>query len=391
MDYVNTSLATVDAELDEIAAIGADYVRSDLLDNTQYRDRFEYVLSGCEARGLQMEACMRGTSGPMADPATAAATASSFYSQFGNRVWGYSWVNEPNLYPSSSPRYTPAQYAAELAAVYDALKALDSSVLVGGGVMGWDAAGAFSAWWPGVLSNGGSGKFDFWDIHLYDDPSGTQWTEAFALDFEGKPVVATEAGSDSGTMATRQSVITNAMNDSRLASVCIYSMRELGDGFGLLDSGGTRLPSWTTYHDIATAPGGALMKNFEEGVDLLVNVGLDGLPAANTLYAWLCDQNEAAAAVTDTRAGDTLTQTAGTAVKTIGSLTSSARIVDLGAIDWSTETSGTPKSIVVTTKTKSDAAGKYLAIVDINGGATVDLSSGYVCDGLSFKILYDGE
>jgi hypothetical protein len=250
-----TPLSTVDFELDECQAIGADYIRCDLLENAAFEDRFDYVLSGCESRSLKVLPCLRGTSGPYG-ATNAVNFAKAMWTRFGARsglFHAITYVNEPNLFPHTAPRYTPTQYATEFAAVSDALHGIDSTILVGGAAMGYDGAGSFSGWWPGFMSHGGAGKYDFWDIHLYNDPSSANFDEAFALNFEGKPVVATEAGSNSGSMSTRQSVITNVMHDSRLASVCVYSMRNFGDNFGLLDSSNVRRASWDTYHDIATA------------------------------------------------------------------------------------------------------------------------------------------
>lgn len=260
MDYTNTPLSTVDFELNECQAIGADYIRSDLLNNTQYHNRFDYVLSGCESRGLKMECCLQGTSGPVG-ASTAASIATAAYNQFGDRCWAYSWVNEPNLgFGSPIVVYTPAQYAAELVAVYNALTALNPNVLVGGGVMGFAGTSQGSYlpedWWPQVLSLGGAAHFSFVDIHLYDDTTGSNWTDTFngAIPNEGKPVVVTESGSANANMATRQTVLTHALTDPRPDSICVYSMRNFSDNYGLLDSSNVRRPTWTTVHNIFTAP-----------------------------------------------------------------------------------------------------------------------------------------
>jgi hypothetical protein len=39
----------------------------------------------------------------------------------------------------------------------------------------------------------------------------------------------------------------------------------------------------------------------------------------------------------------------------------------------------------------ANAGCKIIAMHDTNGGAGVDLSSGYICDGLSVKFACDGE
>jgi len=134
------------------------------------------------------------------------------------------------------------------------------------------------------------------------------------------------------------------------------------------------------------------MRNFNEGVKVLVENGLDGLPVANKLWFVLCDQAEAD---TDpTMAWANLTRTAGTTTNSATGLTCVARQVVLGAITWTGAGNivGSPKSILVLTADPAGAT-KLVAQQDINAGAAVNLAtnSGYVCDGLTIKVAYDGE
>jgi hypothetical protein len=63
-------------------------------------------------------------------------------------------------------------------------------------------------------------------------------------------------------------------------------------------------------------------KCIAEGIRKLNNVGLDGMPTANQLTAYLCDKSEAEInALTVTIAGGTIPKTATTTVINKGSLT----------------------------------------------------------------------
>src|SRR4029079_3625858 len=96
---------------------------------------------------------------------------------------------EPSLV---GPRYAPTAYGPELAAVYAAIKSVDSNLLVATCGMGWDGAGKFSNWWPAAYNSGGKDHFDLWNCHLYNDPSAGNWTEAknvYAQYGQGKPVI----------------------------------------------------------------------------------------------------------------------------------------------------------------------------------------------------------
>lgn len=248
-------------ELDQIQAVGAKIIRVDLLDSTGYQTAFGLALSGAEARGLQMIACLRGSSGP-ADLAYVHDYSTRMAQTWGSRIACWEYVNEPNL---GGPRYVPATYASELIACYDAVKAVLPSAFVVNGGLGWDAAGKFSNWWPGVIAGGARGHFDALNLHLYMDP-GTYlaWSEGLALDSDGKPVIVTESGASvdflmdvgglnlTDALTEQAAIVTDSLNDNRVASLCIYTM--MNDdviGFGLLNTDRTQRPAWAAYAAVA--------------------------------------------------------------------------------------------------------------------------------------------
>ena len=129
------------------------------------------------------------------------------------------------------------------------------------------------------------------------------------------------------------------------------------------------------------------MRNFNEGVDVLLNNGLDGLTVANKLWAWMCSSH-AEADVTPTNVKADLTKV-GTAIGVTGR-SSASRIIDLGALDFSATVTGTAKSVVVSTDDPANAGAKLVAIQDLNGGAAVDLAAvnGVIVDDLSIAVDY---
>lgn len=129
------------------------------------------------------------------------------------------------------------------------------------------------------------------------------------------------------------------------------------------------------------------MENFDEGMKVLIENGLDGLPTANKLWAFLCNDNEAAVSATTVKAG--VTQTAATSALSVTGLSVTTRILDLGVLDWSAATVGSPKSVVVCTADPAGAT-KIIAMQDINGGSAIDLAAGpgVVVDDLAFRFSF---
>lgn len=131
------------------------------------------------------------------------------------------------------------------------------------------------------------------------------------------------------------------------------------------------------------------MRNVAEGWDYLMIHGLAGLPVASQLQAILVTQAEADI-TPDTSTHTSLTQV-GTTVVAAAALTSSSRIVNLGALDFSAVgDASTVKAVAVLTDTPANS-GKLVAIQDLNGGAALGsgaATGGVIIDGLSIKDGY---
>ena len=130
------------------------------------------------------------------------------------------------------------------------------------------------------------------------------------------------------------------------------------------------------------------MRNFAEGIDDAVNAWLAGLPTANTLHCWLIAEAEADVTADTTVLAD-LTQ-GGTTVVAAGSLSCASRIVDLGELDFSAETSGSVKAVAVSDDDPGNAGAKLVAVQDLNAGSAINLATanGVVVDDLSIQFGY---
>jgi hypothetical protein len=245
-----STAATINAELDKWKDIGCQYLRVDLLESAAYLAKFHTVLSGCQSRGMKLMCCLRGSSGPYG-ATSAAAFAKRMAVEFGSQLIAYEYVNEPNLKGNKAAPYTGGQYGGELAAVYAAIKSVDSKLVVATCGMGWDpggnpVTGRFSSWWPGVYSSGGKDHFDLFNVHLYDHPSQGNWTDALSTHAQygqGKPIVVTEAGS----RAAQATVIPAALKDQRVQSVCIYNMMLDVPGFEMWKGTVGTSPGYQAY------------------------------------------------------------------------------------------------------------------------------------------------
>lgn len=132
------------------------------------------------------------------------------------------------------------------------------------------------------------------------------------------------------------------------------------------------------------------MQNFNEGVDVLENVGLDGLPTANKLWVMLCDQQESDTDPTMTFAS--LTQTAATARFSKTAATSASRIISLGAFTWTEATPTTSRSVVIMTADVGSSP-KIVAIQNLTDGSAWDTTvlGPVIVDALSIKVGYQDE
>jgi hypothetical protein len=234
--------ASIASELDKWKDIGCQILRVDLLESTAYQAKFTTIMNGCHQRGMKIMACLRGTSGPYGANA-AGLFAKQMATKYGTQVEAYEYVNEPNL---GGPRYSPTAYGPELAAVYAAIKSVDSNLLVATCGMGWDGAGKFSNWWPAAYNSGGKDHFDLFNVHLYNAPDQGNWTEAFnvhATYGQGKPFISTEGGAK-GT--AQKTVIPAGLKDPRIMTMCTYNMTLEVAGFNLWpDVGG-----YTAYKNL---------------------------------------------------------------------------------------------------------------------------------------------
>lgn len=234
-EILKGNTATINSELDKWKDVGCQILRTDLADSPQWIGQFKLVRDGAAARGIKIGCSLRGTSGPIGT-AGAADFAKRMATMFGNTVAFYEYVNEPNL---GGPRYQPAAYGPELAAVYAAIKAVDSNLPVATCGMGWDGAGKFSNWWPAAYNSGGKDHFDLFNVHLYGDPTSAPWTEAFqvyAQYGQGKPVISTESGTSQAS--AQATVIPRALHDTRAHSVFIYNMMPEVAGYNMFGNPG---------------------------------------------------------------------------------------------------------------------------------------------------------
>ena len=140
----------------------------------------------------------------------------------------------------------------------------------------WKGAGGPVKWVTDMYNAGAKGHFDILSLHLYDDPlaSGTWniWNMAFhmtpsvrsVMDAHGDtaiPIASTETGGPTTSYGEAgQATIINhdfdALNDPRVAFVCIYSMLDdvvtSQPGFGLLRPDRSHRPAWEVFHNRAT-------------------------------------------------------------------------------------------------------------------------------------------
>ena len=81
-----------------------------------------------------------------------------------------------NEFNSVAPTSTPAEYYTQLATVYTAVKAADSTVKVGAPVgidLDWTGGYAGFAWLDDFLATNWAAKCDYFEHHIYDDGSNT--------------------------------------------------------------------------------------------------------------------------------------------------------------------------------------------------------------------------
>jgi len=199
--WSDSSSAKVDRELDELRAIGADYVRVDVgwssLESkgrgqisTWYLDRLDHLVSAANQRGIQLiltfwETPCWASSAPASlkqdctgswwdrgvqryaprDPADYARALAMVVERYGNRVAAWEVWNEPNHPDFLKGGNQVADYAAILRAAYPAAKAANP----GPRILGGSLANSDFEFTDALLDRGIEGSFDAWAIHPYSE------------------------------------------------------------------------------------------------------------------------------------------------------------------------------------------------------------------------------
>jgi len=269
-------------------AVGAQYVRVDLDSGVANNGAFDAVVTDALARGLQVMAILFSTTGPV-DPATAQAFAQQQAAKLAGKVTMFEFCNEPN-----SNGWTGTQYGKALVAAYNGMKAGNPNGIMIAGAMG--GSSNMLTFVNAMYAAGAKGHFDYFSMHLYDDPDNTinwgygtdtnwqvwsMWPWALfpnagtsntcvrqIMDANGDqaiPIISTEMGlaatnpetgvSDAYYNETNQVTVINHDFDhlfsGDIASIAIYRMvddpNELG-AYGLDRADHTRRPAWDAYY-----------------------------------------------------------------------------------------------------------------------------------------------
>ena len=285
--------ADLNRDLDEITALGAQWIRLDFgwtniepVQGTFDWSNTDRVLNAVTGRGLKVIAILHATPAwarpagtdnifyPPTDPATFANFANRTVSRYSNKIKTWEVLNEPNISRFWQPAPDPAAYTALLKLAYAAIKKADSTatVVAAGLSPAVDAADgsqiAPATYLQRIYESGGQGFFDVVGIHPYSfparpiDPSTSGWNtfhRTFLLydlmlrNGDGdKKVWFTEFGAATGTgpSAVSESEQAAIVTDSFHAMaqlpfvggpMFIYSIRDPGtnpadfeDNFGLL-------------------------------------------------------------------------------------------------------------------------------------------------------------
>ncbi|SDE23913.1 Cellulase (glycosyl hydrolase family 5) [Paracoccus isoporae] len=296
--------AGLDAEFAEYAALGMEWVRTDLYwadvqaggpGNADWSE-FDRIVDYAARHDLNVLPVV-GTTPDWARADRDAASSPgnpNFYARFVERavrryaprdihVWEI-W-NEPNLASNWPPRPDPAAYAAVLAAAYDAIHAADpeATVLLGGlspaawtgppVIMRHYAAPAFLA---AIYAAGAGDSFDAVAFHPYsypEGPSGSDPANGWAMmTGEIRDIMRENGDSDKKIWITEYGAPTNdghgGISEAAQAEMFAeslrlarqldwagplfwYSYRDLGEDpqsnenwFGVIDHDGRRKPAW---------------------------------------------------------------------------------------------------------------------------------------------------
>ena len=304
--------ADLKRDLDEITAIGAQWIRLDFgwtniepVQGTFDWSNTDRVLNAVVSRGLKVVAILHATPAwarpagtdnifyPPTDPATFASFANRTVSRYSTKVKTWEVLNEPNISRFWQPKPDPAGYTALLKLAYAAIKKADpaATVVSAGLSPAVDATDgsqiAPATYLKRIYESGGQGFFDAVGIHPYSfparpiDPSTSAWNtfhRTFLLydlmlrNGDGdKKVWFTEFGAATGTGLSAVSEPEQAaiVTDSFRAMgqlpfvggpMFIYSNRDAGtnpadieDNFGLMRRDFSAKAARAAYVNAATA------------------------------------------------------------------------------------------------------------------------------------------
>jgi hypothetical protein len=233
---LNRNDSDLDFELTQCVLIGAEYIRVDLYPD--WVGQFDRVRLAAEAKGLQVMPILFGSERPV-DPSTAQTFAQQQASRLAGHVWMFEFVNEPN-----TNGWTGAVYAQALIAAYHGLKAGNPNAIMIAGAMGNPGnQAAYLQWVRDLYANGAKDHFDYFSVHLYEDPSHRDaswnaWDWVFytspcvrsIMDDNGDqaiPIISTETGLPT---VTSSGVTNEYYNETNQAMVVDHDFNHLGTG-----------------------------------------------------------------------------------------------------------------------------------------------------------------
>ena len=239
-------------QLDEIKAVGAQYVRVDL--GTGDTDQFDAVLADAKVRGLQVMAILFGTTGYVS-PSDAYTFAEAQASRLASNVTMFEFCNEPQ-----SNGWNGTAYGGSLIGAHNGLKAGNPNAIMIAGALGSPVSGV-PQFVLDMYAAGAKGHFDVLSLHLYDDPDTrgdwNMWDWAFytspcvrsIMDSNGDsaiPIISTETGLPSVDPGT--GLPDADYNETKQATVCGHDFDHIGTGL-TSDLGSTASMCWYNMVD----------------------------------------------------------------------------------------------------------------------------------------------
>jgi hypothetical protein len=298
--YPDTATTSIDADLDQAQALGANTVRLEVnwaaLEPTReqlspdYALRLDHFVNGAHARGIrpllvvlrtpcwatiQPTGCNDFSNYPPRDAADYGWIAGQIAQRYNGMLAGFEVWNEPDLgaqyYFAGADK--PGHYAALLKAAYRAIKVGDPGLPVLAGSL----VGANGVFLRALYAQGIKGFYDGLAVHYYDlTLSGMRaihkvqlahhdhtplwltefgWTSCYPASLTEGPqpcVSATQQASDIGD------VFRAVRGVSWVRAAVVYTLRDIpGQLFGLLSTSGQRKLAWfTVAHAFQAGLGG---------------------------------------------------------------------------------------------------------------------------------------